>query len=447
MVELGKVYDATFTDLTHDAMGVAKIDGYPLFVEGALKGERALIKVTKTNKNFGFAKLLEIKEVSPFRKEPLCGHYDNCGGCNLMHMHYDIQLDFKRHRVKETLRKIGRVDMDVSPTVGMDNPFYYRNKAMIPFGEKDGKIVAGMFKKGSHEIIDLNRCHIYPRGYSEIVKAIKQFLSKESIEIYNPHTDKGIVRGIMLRRSEAYDSISLVVITATSKFPGKDQFVAQITQRFANITSVILNVNAHDKNFRLGNKSKVLYGEDKLEERLLGVSFEMSHQSFFQINPSQSEVLFKKVGGLIGEKDTTLLDAYCGTGSISLALSQYVEKVIGFDISKHAIKNAQANARKNGIEHASFIVGAADKVMPSLKDSGIDVVVVDPPRKGLDKSFLETLMRMNVPKIIYISCNVSTFARDAKTMREKGYDLKQITPVDMFPQTSHVETVALLERG
>ena len=447
MLDVGKVIEVSFVDLTHDAMGVAKVDGYPLFVEGALKGEKALVKITKLNKKFGFAQIVELKETSPFRKQPLCSHFDDCGGCNLMHMHYDIQLSFKRHRVKETLRKIGGIDIDVNETVGMDNPFYYRNKAMIPFGSKNGRIIAGMFKRGSHEISDLNRCHIYPRFYSEIIKTLKHFFFKERVSTYDPQTRIGFLRGVMIRHSETYKQVSIVVVATSGKFPQKDALIKTLTAKFPYITSIMLNINAHDKNFRLGNKSKELYGEDAITEKILGVDYTVSHQSFFQINPIQTENLYKKaIDFLEPHTDKTVVDAYCGTGTIALSLAKKIERVIGFDQSKQAIKNAHFNAKNNHIDNVDFLVSSASKMTEILKNESLDAMVVDPPRKGLEEDFLNEIITMRIPKIVYISCNPSTLARDIKLLSKAGYQLKDITPFDMFPQTSHIESVALITR-
>ncbi len=446
MVEKNAYYEVKFTDLTHDAMGVCKIDGYPVFVKDALKGEEALIKVVKMNKNFGFGRLIEIRRESPFRKLPICEHYQVCGGCNTMHMNYDMQLAFKRHRTIETLRKLGRVETTVNETVGMNNPYYYRNKAVLPFGKKGGKVVGGLYKLRSHDIVNIKRCHIFPKVFSDIVRFFRTLFTELKMEIYDEVEHTGLIRGIMLRHSQSTDEISLTLITTSGKLPHKDIILERTLNRYPQVVSIVQNLNPDKTNVMLGQKAKVLHGKDVIEDTLMGLKFEISHRSFFQVNPVQSELLYKKAIEYAKLTETdTVVDAYCGIGTIGLSLAHQVREVIGIEVVKDAVKNAQQNAKINNIKNARFIVGEAEEEIASLKET-IDVLFVDPPRKGVDKKLLETIVKSKIPRVVYISCNVSTLARDLNFLQANHYKVIEVTPYDMFPQTGHIETVTLLER-
>ncbi|MFP4286063.1 MAG: 23S rRNA (uracil(1939)-C(5))-methyltransferase RlmD [Candidatus Izemoplasmataceae bacterium] len=447
MVEKNAYYEVEFTDLTHDAMGVCKVDGYPIFVKDALKGEKALIKIIKTNKNFGFGRLIEIKQESPFRKLPICEHYQECGGCNIMHMNYQTQLDFKKYRTQETLKKLGKIDAQVHHTVGMNNPFYYRNKAIIPFGMQNGKIVAGLYKPRSHDIVNIRRCHVFPKLVSDMIRFFRSLFTEFDVDIYDEQTHEGFLRALMFRYSRAYDQYSITFITTSSKFLQKDIILEKVLKKYPNVVSIIQNINDEQTNVLLGDKSKVLFGKDVLEDELLGIKYEISHRSFYQVNPEQTEVLYKKAMDYAELKPTdTVIDAYCGIGTIGLTAAKHVKEVIGFDVVKDAIKNAQQNAKNNHIKNAKFIIGKAEDIMPTIKNTAIDVLFIDPPRKGCDKKFLEAIILSKVKRIVYISCNISTLARDLNFLQANGYKVKEVTPFDMFPQTSHIESITLLDK-
>lgn len=447
MVKKNSYHEVTFTDLTHDAMGVCKIDGYPVFVKDALKGEKALIKVVKTNKNFGFGRLIEIKEVSPFRKQPICDHFNECGGCNMMHMNYEMQLGFKKYRVKETLRKLGHIETDVDDTVGMNNPFYYRNKAIIPFGRLNGKIVAGMYKPRSHDIVDVKRCHVWPKAFSDITTFLKRFLTSLDYSIYDEQAHNGVFRGIMLRRSKNNEQLSLVLIVNGNKVPYQDAIVEDVIERFPCIKSIVANYNKEKTNVMLGRKSKVLYGEDAIYDTLLGNEYKISHKSFYQVNPEQTEALYTKAIKIAElKKSDTVMDAFCGIGTIGLSLAGDVNKVIGLESVKAAIEDAKDNALRNHINNAEFHLGKVEDIIGKFKKESVDVLFIDPPRKGCKREFLDAVLTMGIKKIVYISCNVSTLARDLNVIVSDSYIIKSVTPFDMFPQTSHIESVTLLEK-
>ncbi|MFH5882130.1 MAG: 23S rRNA (uracil(1939)-C(5))-methyltransferase RlmD [Candidatus Izemoplasmataceae bacterium] len=446
MVDKNAYYEVEFTDLTHDAMGVCKVDGYPIFVKDALKGEKALIKVIKMNKNFGFGRLVDIRQESPFRKLPICEHYQVCGGCNTMHMNYQTQLDFKKYRTAETLKKLGHIETTVHDTVGMSNPYYYRNKAIIPFAVKNGKIVAGLYKQRSHDIVNIKRCHVFPKIVSDMVRFLKALFTEFEIPIYDELIHEGFLRAVMFRHSFTKDEYSMTFITTSAKFPQKDEILRAINSKYPMVISIMQNINSEQTNVLLGDKSKVLYGKDLLEDELLGLKFEISHKSFYQINPQQTALLYEKAIEYAKLKSTdTIVDAYCGIGTIGLTAAKYVKEVIGMDTIKDAIKNAQQNAKNNNIKNAKYMVGAAEDILPTLTDKKIDVLFIDPPRKGCERKFLEAIIKMKIPRVVYISCNVSTLARDLNFLQANRYQVKEVTPFDMFPQTSHIESVTMLE--
>lgn len=439
-------HEVTFSDLTHDAMGVAKIDGFPVFVRDALKGETAEIKIIKVNQNFAFGKLIHTLKVSPFRKKPICQHFETCGGCQIMHMNYDMQLAFKKHRVCETFRKVAHIKPLVHDTVAMNNPFYYRNKAIIPFGRQNGRVVAGLYKTRSHEIVDLKRCHIFPKIYSDIILHTKHLVKEHDVSVYDESAHEGVLRGIMIRHSETHGDISVTFIINQHKLPNKQELINGLLERFPSISNINININTDKTNVMLGKKSKTLFGKDELKDTLLGIDYVYNHQSFFQVNPVQTANLYQKAIDLAMLKPSDhVVDAYCGIGTIGLTAAKHVTKVTGFDVVKDSVKNATQNAKLNNITNTNFIQGKAEDVLPVLSKEKIDVLFIDPPRKGCHASFLDTIMAMKIPRVVYISCNVSTLARDVKILRGAGYEVHEVTPFDMFPQTAHIESVVLLE--
>jgi 23S rRNA (uracil1939-C5)-methyltransferase len=443
MVEKNEYYDVEFIDMTHDGMGVCKVDGFPLFVKHALKGEKAKIKVVKINANFGFGRLIEITQKSPFRKEPFCDHFNECGGCNIMHMDYQMQLDFKKYRTSETLRKLGRIETTVKDTVGMLNPYYYRNKAVIPFGEENGKMIAGLYKSRSHDIIDMRKCYIIPKVTTDIVKFLKNLFIELNIPAYNEKYGTGVIRHVIIRNSNYYDDISVTIVTLTPKLPKKDIIVKKLVSRYKRVVSVIHNVNPNNTNVVLGSKSKVLFGDDFIRDEINGIVFKISHRSFYQVNPAQTEELYRKAIEYadVSPKDI-VIDAYCGIGTIGLSIAREVKTVLGVEVVKQAIEDAKMNAEVNNIKNAKFVAGKAEEVIKSWSNYDVDTIFIDPPRKGCEKDFIDTIIEMKIPKVVYVSCNVATLARDLNVLQASGYEVLEVTPFDMFPQTSHIEAVA-----
>jgi len=446
MIEKNEYYDVIFTDMTHDGMGVCKIDGFAVFVPNALKGESAQIKITKVNSSFAFGRLMEITSKSPFRKEPICDHFSECGGCNLMHMNYQMQLDFKKYRTKETLRKLGKIETKVHDTVGMINPYYYRNKAVIPFGEENGKMIAGLYKSRTHDIIDMKRCYIIPKITTDIVKYLKNVFIELNIDAYNEKTGEGIIRHVVVRSSHKFDDISITIVTSTPKLPRKEILLKKLINRYKRIVSVVQNYNPEKTNVILGKKSRVIYGDDFIRDEINGVYFKISHRSFYQVNPVQTEELYKKAIEYADlAQNEVIIDAYCGIGTIGLSAAKYAKIVLGVDVVPKAIADAKENAIHNDIKNAKYVVGKAEEVIKSWKNYNVDVIFIDPPRKGCDEEFLKTIVEMKIPRIVYVSCNVSTLARDLNFLQANNYEVKEVTPFDMFPQTSHIESVTKIE--
>ena len=438
-------------DLTHDGSGVGKINGYPLFIPYALPGEEAVVKAVKVNKKFGYGKLLEVKKSSEDRVEPPCNVYYKCGGCQLQHMSYDMQLIMKENQVKNVMRKIAHLDVPVHPVIRMEDPWRYRNKVQIPVGEKDGELITGFYRTRSHDIIDnMETCLIQDEPNDRAVHAVRRIANELGIPAYDEVTDRGVLRHIMVRSGKQTGDIMIVLITRTEKIPKQETFIQQLTKTFPNVNSIIHNVNNKKTNTIYGKKTNVIWGDEYIYDTIGDIRFAMSARSFYQVNPEQTMNLYEKALEYAQiSKDDVVIDAYCGIGTISLFLAQKAKKVYGIEVVEDAIQDARKNAERNGMTNAEFAVGKAEEVMPRWKEEGMrpDVIVVDPPRKGCDPEFLQAMIEMEPKRIVYVSCNPSTLARDLRILEDGGYSTKEIQPVDMFPQTTHIESVTRLERA
>ncbi|WP_272032015.1 23S rRNA (uracil(1939)-C(5))-methyltransferase RlmD [Oceanobacillus kimchii] len=446
-VNKNEIYTLTFEDLTHEGNGVAKIEGYPLFVPDVLPDEEAKVKVVKINKNFGFGKLLELTKTSSHRVEPTC--HVHCGGCQLQHMSYDLQLQMKQDQVHNVMKKVAHLDhVPVHPILGMEEPSHYRNKVQIPVGEKNGEVIVGFYQKRSHRILqNQDTCHIQDEAINEVLPFTRQLMNKYGIQAYDEKSHRGQLRHIMVRVGHHTKDIMIVFVTKTSKFPEKDRIIKELTEQFPQVKSIVQNVNDQRTNVVLGKKTKVLWGESYIYDKIGNLTFAISPKSFFQVNPVQTKILYDKALEYANiDKDDVVIDAYCGIGSISLFLAQKAKKVYGIEVVPEAIEDAKMNAEINGMNNVEFSVGQAEKVMPKWKEQGLDpdVIVVDPPRKGCDVDFLEAMIAMKPKRIVYVSCNPSTLARDLRILEDGGFETKQVQPVDMFPSTNHVECVAEL---
>ncbi|WP_150274815.1 23S rRNA (uracil(1939)-C(5))-methyltransferase RlmD [Paenibacillus tepidiphilus] len=512
--------------MTHEGEGVGRADGYTLFVQGALPGEKVRAKVLKTKKQYGYAKLLELVQASSDRIAPPCPIYDQCGGCQLQHMDYTAQLAWKRQLVVDNLQRIGKLrvagaalgaaqavagqggggaaegverefgaasgngafesgqgeegadggngattgtlgaghtsgsgtpaigaatpqgDIIVRPTLGMDEPWRYRNKAQVPIGVTDGGLVGGFYARGSHRIIDMETCLIQHEHNDAVVAAVKRLGSELGISAYSEETGRGLLRHVVVKKAFRTGQMMLVLVTNGRDIPHLDAWLGSIREELPQVASICQNVNTRQTNVIFGDETRTLWGSDVIYDYIGDVQFAISARSFYQVNPVQTEVLYGKTveyAGLTGNE--TVIDAYCGIGTISLFLAQHADKVYGVEIVPEAIEDARANAALNGMKNVTFEVGASEDVIPAWKEQGVtpDVIVVDPPRKGCDPRLLETILAMQPERVVYVSCNPSTLARDLRVLEDGGYKTVEVTPVDMFPHTVHVECVTRMD--
>lgn len=441
----------TAVDLTHQGMGVCKVENYPIFVEGLLTGEKAEIKVIKVGKTYAYGRMMKLLEPSPDRVEVTDKAYAQSGIMPLQHLSYPAQLQFKKQQVINVLERIAKMpEVPVLDTIGMEHPYDYRNKAQIPVREIDGVLETGFFRRNSHQLIPLENYQIQDPVIDKTILVIRNLLRQYKVKAYDEENHRGVIRHIIVRRGYYTGELMIVLVTRTKDLPHKKELVETILEQLPDTVSLIQNINTKKTNVILGKHSEVLYGEDKYTDTLLGYSFDISHQSFYQVNPLQTEKLYKKAleyAQLTGKE--TVIDAYSGIGTIAIALSEKAKHVHGIEIVAPAVKNAKKNAEKNKVKNVTFEVGAAEEVMVEWAEAGrtADVLVVDPPRKGLDERFIEATLVMQPDRMVYISCNPSTLARDLAILSEGGYQVKKAQPVDMFPQTTHIETVVLLEKN
>ena len=452
LIEKNKEYILDIVSQGYEGEGIAKInDTFPIFIEGALKGERVNVRIVKSKKNFAYGKLLEVIEPSLERCEAKCSIHKRCGGCKLQYSTYKEQLNFKFERVKDCITKIGKLDESIVQfPLGMDEPWRYRNKVQLPIGMVNGELKIGFFAPRSHEIIDMETCLIQDEIADKVVGITRTWIKKNNIKPYNidgKYDETGILRHIMIRRGFTTNEVMVVLVTNGSKLPNKDEFISLITENIPGIKSIVQNINSKPTNVILGQECITLWGESTISDYIGEFKFNISPLSFFQVNPVQTEVLYNKAleyAGLTG--DETVFDAYCGTGTITLFLSQKAKKVYGVEIIPQAIENANINAKENNANNVEFFVGESEVVIPDLINKGIkaDVVVVDPPRKGCDVKLLNAITNIDAKKIVYVSCDPSTLARDLAILEGNGYKTVKVQPVDMFPHTAHIENVALL---
>lgn len=451
-VEKNKDYEIYIDGFGSMGEGIGKIDNFTVFVKGAVKGEKIKVKITKVNKNFAFGRIMEIIEKSKDRTEPICPVYKGCGGCQMQHLSYEAQLEFKKQKVVDCIERIGKIKLDSVPvhdTIGMKPPYYYRNKVQLPVGEKNGEVKIGFYAERSHEIVDIDKCCIQFEAANEIVGIIKTWMKEYKIRGYNEQIGTGTLRHIMIRKGFRTEQIMIVLVTVNEALPHKKELVESLTQNIDGITGIIQNINSKKTNVILGEKEITLWGDSQIQDYIGKFKFNISSKSFFQVNPVQTEKLYAaalRYAGLTGNE--IVFDAYCGTGTISLFLSQNAKMVYGVEIIPDAIENAKINAAQNKVTNAKFIVGKSEEEIPKLIKRGIkpEVVVVDPPRKGCERCLLEAIASAGPRIVVYVSCDPATLGRDLGILSELGYRVKEVQPVDMFPETGHVETVVLLSQ-
>ena len=434
-----------------DGEGIGKADGFTVFVKDAVIGDTVTAKIIKAKKNYGYGRLMEVLKPSPYRVEPKCEFARQCGGCQLQALSYDQQLVFKTNKVKGHLERIGGfTDIPMEPIIGMDELFHYRNKAQFPVGRnKEGKIVTGFYAGRTHNIIENRDCALGVAENKEVLDRVIAHMEKYGIEPYNEATGKGLVRHVLIRYGYFTKEVMVCLILNGNKIPKEEQLVKSLCE-IPGMTSITINVNKKHSNVILGEEIRLLWGQEYITDRIGDISYQISPLSFYQVNPMQTQKLYAKAleyADLHGEE--TVWDLYCGIGTISLFLAQKAKFVRGVEIVPAAIENAKENAKLNGLENTEFFVGKAEEVLPrEYKKNGVyaDVIVVDPPRKGCDETLLETMVEMNPDRIVYVSCDSATLARDLKYLCERGYELRKVCPVDQFGMTVHVETVVLLSQ-
>ena len=432
-----------------DGEGIGKADGFTVFVKDAVIGDTVTAKIIKAKKNYGYGRLMEVLKPSPYRVEPKCEFARQCGGCQLQALSYDQQLVFKTNKVKGHLERIGGfTDIPMEPIIGMDELFHYRNKAQFPVGRnKEGKIVTGFYAGRTHNIIENRDCALGVAENKEVLDRVIAHMEKYGIEPYNEATGKGLVRHVLIRYGYFTKEVMVCLILNGNKLPKEELLVKSLCE-IPGMTSITINVNKKRSNVILGEEICLLWGQEYITDRIGDISYQISPLSFYQVNPMQTQKLYAKAleyADLHGQE--TVWDLYCGIGTISLFLAQKAKFVRGVEIVPAAIENAKENAKLNGLENTEFFVGKAEEVLPrEYKKNGVyaDVIVVDPPRKGCDETLLETMIEMNPDRIVYVSCDSATLARDLKYLCARGYELRKVCPVDQFGMTVHVETVVLL---
>ena len=449
-VKKNNIYDIEVRDLNHKGQGVGKIDGFTIFLNGGLPGDKVKVKIIDVKKSYGVGELISIEEKSNSRVVPKCPVADVCVGCQIQQLDYNEQLSIKKDKVINDIKKIGGLDdVVIYDTIGMDNPYRYRNKAQFPVKITNNKVKIGFYKTNTHDVAEIDKCIIQHDINDEVINIVKEYMTKYKIAAYDEKSGRGIIRHILTKTAFKTGDLMVVIITNGNQLPNVESLIKMLTEKISNIKSIVQNVNNSRSNVILGRKSVTLWGESKIVDYIEDLKFNISAESFFQVNPMQTEVLYRKAleyANLTGNE--TVFDIYCGIGSISLFLAKKAKKVYGIEVVEKAIEDAKENAKINNINNTEFFVGKAEEVFPKLYKEGIkaDVIVVDPPRKGCDEEVLNTMVKMNPKRIVYVSCNPSTLARDLKYLDEKGYKTLEVQPVDMFPHTMHVETVVLIER-
>ena len=448
-IQKNQEYIVDIIDNGFEGEGIAKIDNFTIFIPGTIKGEKVRVLIVKVLSSHGFGKVIEILEKSQARQDVDCNTYKRCGGCNLRHVKYEETLKMKQNAVQSLVNKTLKNKLQVKETVGMENPLHYRNKAQYPIGiNKKGEPVIGVFANRTHEVIPIDNCLIQNKKSEEIAKFIIEFIKEKNISIYDEKTGKGLVRHIVTKVGIKTGEIMCVIVINGHKIPNENELVENLKTRYPEIKAIVKNINMKNTNVILGQENINLYGNGYIEDILGEYKFKISPLSFYQVNPVQAEKLYN-LGVSMAEitKNDVVFDLYCGIGTISLFMSKFAKKVYGIEIVEEAVKMAKENAQNNNVSNTEFFAGDVEIVLDDLinnKGLKADVVMFDPPRKGLDKKSIDNILNIRPKKIVYISCNPATLIRDLADF-ENEYDIKTIIPVDMFPFTSHVECVSVLE--
>lgn len=456
MLKKNDIFDAVIEADAGNGSGICRVDDIAVFAGGTTRGDKAKIKIVNVKSSYALAEVLEILEPSENRNDGFCASSAICGGCDFAHIKYERQLEIKKEHVLSCLERIGKIskeNFEYFDTLGIKKPFEYRNKMVFPVGyDKKRRIIGGFYKRGTHDIAELKTCAQGPKEASLFLNAVLEYMREENVSCYDEKTHKGLVRRVFVRFG-FYSKEAMVVISVNgNKLPKAEKLIEKILSEEQNefsVKSIILNVNKQKNNLVLGNDNLTLFGRDYIYDSICGINYKISPNSFFQVNPVQTEVLYNKAMEFAELKgDETVIDLYCGIGTISLMAAKYAKSVVGVEIVEQAIKDAKNNAIDNGIKNAEFIAGSAETISFELAKSGkkADVIFIDPPRKGSDEKTLDCIAEMSPEKIVYISCNPATLARDLAYLKTKGYKTKKVQPVDMFPNTGHCEVVCALQR-
>ncbi|MFY9447224.1 MAG: 23S rRNA (uracil(1939)-C(5))-methyltransferase RlmD [Dethiobacteria bacterium] len=450
-LSLKDIVELTVTGINSRGEGVARHRGFTVFVPGALPGDRVQAQVISLKKNYGRALLQSLLEPSPRRVSPPCPLFGECGACQLLHLDYAAQLEYKRELVRQALDRIaGLPEVPVLPVVGMERPLAYRNKAQLPVARQGDQVVAGFYALRSHRIVDCSGCLLQHPLNNAALEAVREAVGELNIPLYDEATGRGQLRYVVARTSWSREELILVLVTAGSRLHRSEELVGLLRERLPALKGVVQNINRSRGNYAFGPENRLLFGRDRLTEELLGLTFQLSPQAFFQVNPLQTEVLYRlarEAASLSGKE--RVLDLFCGVGTIALVMAGEAGQVVGVEVNDAAVEDARRNARLNGITNAVFRCGDAAAVAEELAEAGetFDVVVLDPPRKGCEGRLLEKIPELKPQRMVYVSCNPSTLARDLKILAGQGYRAHYVQPVDMFPHTCHVECVVLITRN
>lgn len=450
-VELSKndKIELTIDALTSEGSGVGRYNGLTVFVRGTVPQDKIIAHIIKRSKNYAIGIIDKILQPSPERIESDCPYSKKCGGCSFRHMTYDEELKYKKSRVQDALNRIGHLDIKVDEIIGADDLSHYRNKAQYPVDISDGEMFAGFYAYKSHRIIPCADCKLQPAEFEKGLEAFAKWIESENITSYNEQTGKGLLRHIYFRKGFATGEVMACAVINADSIPNGELLVSLLREKVDGLTSVAVNINKEKTNVILGKETNIIWGETYIRDSLLGKDFLISPNSFYQVNHNQCEKLYAKAkdfAGLIGTE--TVLDLYCGVGTIGLTMAENVKQLVGIEIIPQAIENAKENAKINHITNAQFICADAPKGAEILKKQGVnpDIIILDPPRKGCGKSLFDTIEQLSPKKIVYVSCDSATLARDLAILKEKGYEAKKVSAVDMFPRTPHVECVTLIEK-
>ena len=444
-----QVFTGEITGLTSEGLGVARFEDRAVFIKGAIPGELCEIKIIKITKTAVYGRLIKVITASPHRVSPVCPHFGKCGGCDYMHMDYEAETEGKRQRVADALKRIGGIPCDDLPITPAPTDEGYRNKAQFPVALVDGKPEAGFFRQRSHDLIPVEHCHIQPEVAERARKAVLAWMEQYHILPYDEANHKGYIRHIFVRTGVVSGEVMVCIVANAEKLPKAEKLREILLAQLPELTTLVHNVNTKKGNVILGDTYHTVYGQGYIEDTLCGLNFRLSPASFYQVNHHQAQVLYEKAISFADLRGTeTVLDLYCGTGTITLALSRKAGKVIGVEVVPQAIEDARKNAIRNGIENAEFFCADAGEAAQRFQQEGIrpDVIVIDPPRKGVTPQVIDAMVEMAPDRIVYVSCDPATMARDVKMLTEKGYNFVKAEAVDLFPRTKHIESVVCLSR-